>query len=845
MIFRAFILLLMCLSVEAQYTATHYIDFEGGTDATDVTITTLNNSLHGPAMVAGSCGTVWCITMDTTHGLQFTTAGQSSLLGPISVYGTSGYGPGGSLGIVSKTDDSHNYILPCWGANGSASASVALKFRTDVPIYNDGVKFINIDWFAIRTVAGTFNNLILYCPGDGTCKFTQEISVGSPDTHPIAFNTNTVYWVLGGIQVGGTNGNPWYVYDASGNFVDSIHPAGTSFGSNPYRTELGISNGGGNANTYALGYHIWIDNVMINTNGDFPLLPGPNCTLAFLMPSNSIPWKLGQNVGVPGGIPTRTVYTNLTTGNLGATPAAVINQAISVCPSNQTVKLPAGTINLEAGITMYGYNGVTLKGAGMGKTILNPVAGNSAISLGTDSGFSAGTSISSGWDKGASNLTVASTAGLAVNQMVACTELMDTNMMWTSQRVADTNGSSRMITHIALIKAIAGSVVTIWPPLTYGQTPTYGGLMHHFGGVFQQMNNGVEDLTIDCSAANVTYGIVTSQAYSCWQSNVEIKMVTGYCDYTYKSTLCEFTKVYINQQPSYGSSHGGILLGNGNGTNAATGCAVYNCILNQIQPGVQVNGGSAGNVIAYNLGYDNHADGAQAMSFDSNHGGQNNMNLYEGNIGNMFDTDGNFSGVLMDTFYRNWATGWGPTDTNQNSRPFSLAKWSLYETLVGNVIGHTNIATPDYYTPTNDIGYGSNCVYWLGFPNGSGNGTYTNTRPPSLDRVGALDLNVSNTATFYANWDSYYKSNNFFGRTDICATNLPNSLYLTTAPAWFANLSWPPINSTNGYTNLYYTAIPAGFRFFNGYWPDEATGTAPVTFGGGVRLSGGAKINLP
>ena len=70
----------------------------------------------------------------------------------------------------------------------------------------------------------------------------------------------------------------------------------------------------------------------------FYITPVPPAFAEILPSTNRIPWGL-DIVGVPGGIPHRTkIFTNMTPG---ANDAA-INYAISRCPSNQVIYLPAG-----------------------------------------------------------------------------------------------------------------------------------------------------------------------------------------------------------------------------------------------------------------------------------------------------------------------------------------------------------------------------------------------------------------------------------------------------------------------------------------------------------------------
>jgi PKD repeat protein len=478
----------------------------------------------------------------------------------------------------------------------------------------------------------------------------------------------------------------------------------------------------------------------------------------------------------------------------------------------------------------------------MTNTILIPPAspGGFFIYIGGDASETAGTAITAGWALGSSNLTVASTSGLNVGQLVHCDQVMDTSVMW--DKIGD--GTARQINSMAQIKAINGNVVTIWPPLTYPAIANGNPLMKNYGSPnYQASYCGVEDLTIDSTGVSTGFGITLEQTIACWVKNVQSIKIGNYHMYSQRTVFNEFQKVFINDSPDYLPNHSGIILGNGSGAVTATATAIYDCIFNKILPGVEVNGGSSGCIVAYNYFRDpRYSTVAQSVGLCVNHGPCNTMNLYEGNIVNMIESDGYFGGSLYDTVFRNWSTGWTETFTNFNSRPISLARWALYANVVGNVFGCTNFV-PMYYAPTNQLSYDYSMIYNLGFPNAAASSTYTNTRPPSTDRVNALDLNVTNTALIHGNWDSFNRAQVW--RADIADHNIPNSLYLSSKPSWFGNLAWPPFDPAVGYTNLYWTSIPAGYRFINGVDPPGVgSNQPPVGQGSAVPLNGGAPLTV-
>ena len=551
-------------------------------------------------------------------------------------------------------------------------------------------------------------------------------------------------------------------------------------------------------------------------------------SLSQVVPSESlVNWTLGTTVGVQGGIPDRqTIYTTLAAGST----AAQINTAIANCPSNQVVKLGAGTFNLSAPLTIYN-NGVTVRGSGSGAggTLLKP-SGN-AFTIGAISYPDGGTiSITSGYAKGATNLTLTSAATVSVGEVVKIDQVMDTSFMWSS----DGTGV-RTVTQHAIITAKNSNVITIWPPLFYGLTPANTPQVHKFTGDFTRMS-GIEDLKIDLSGG-ADYFVMMFNDINCWMKNVQETNGNGYYNYWDYTLFCEFVKNNLNGPTSFGPNHGGLLLGQvGIYNNAALGCtaaAVYDNIFIKVGPGIEVNTGSAGCIISYNFCYDGDYGTMQLPGIDLNHSAENMFNLYEGNLVNMFSSDGYFGGECYDTVFRNWSTGWTPTHPTDQSIGIALLERSMYDNVVGNVFGITNNATPVRFAPDNDFDLATPYIYILGV-NKSVSDSYNG---------GAFDAGVSNTMTFHSNWDSNQKAIDWGTNS---SHTLPNSLYLAGKPTWFYSLSWPPFNPTTGYTNEYWNSIPAGYRYLNSGNdppPDTSTPVSSASIGTGtVRVSNGKVI---
>jgi hypothetical protein len=548
-----------------------------------------------------------------------------------------------------------------------------------------------------------------------------------------------------------------------------------------------------------------------------------------IIPSNrTANWSLAY-VGVPGGIPHRTnIYTTLAAG----ASAATIQTAINNCPSNQVVLLAPGSYNVSSTLNFpFGRNGITLRGSGT-NTVLHNTGSSYMISLGGGAlwntanyppTWDAGVSITSGNTQGSSNLVVSSGAGMVVGQMVMVDENNDTN--W----VFDTGGGSapRAMGQATVIQAISGNTITIWPPLLVNFNTGSDPRLKTLGSpTYQVQFSGIEDLVIDGSTTTAGTGMMIENCYSCWLSNVTFSLVANYHCTVYDSCRCSFSHCSFLDSPSHGPNHYGLGF-----EQRVCSSLVENCIMKSIFPGMEMNYGSSGNVVAYNFMFDSYQDNfGPGVTLDCNHGPHNVMNLFEGNVLSEFQSDGYFGSASHMTLLRNWVMGWGPT--MGGGKAISLNRWSWYFNLVGNLAG-TNGAQTEYEMTAN--GDSANPVYQFGYPN-MGNNGYNGTAPPNTwNNPGSAssdnqwrDLLVRTNLIRSGNWDIINKA--VVWDPSITNHTIPTSLYLSGKPSWFGSLAWPPFDpQTVSAAMLNATNIPAGYRFVYGVDPPASGQPAPPT----------------
>jgi hypothetical protein len=488
--------------------------------------------------------------------------------------------------------------------------------------------------------------------------------------------------------------------------------------------------------------------------------------------------------GIPGGIPART--TICATFNPGAT-AAAINSAIASC-NNGVVKLNAGTYNIT-GIKLSTSN-VTLRGDGADRTILK---GGNIIYLGGGYNVASTIAITGGGAKDSRTFTVSSSSGLSANQMIEMDRDNDPNV------VVSTSGGTRHMRQVNLITGVAGNTITVKNPL----------LMDFNAGNPQikwtyvtTSFSGVEDLKLDHSAAGSGTNMSFEYCYACWLKGVESYKPAGYHMVILGTLNIEIRDSYIHDAQTYGSNNAGLAL-YGNPTYGSNSSGkIENNIFDRLFPGIEMQNSSSGFYIGYNYGYGSMASATDApvsWMFSDNHGPHDMMNLWEGNVSELFGSDGYFGGSSHGTISRNYFTGYNPNSGNTDS-PVRFNRLSYFYNMVGNILGSTQM-NPTKYVDTLD-GCGGSCsaVYRLGYPNIGNAGLTDVTGNVVPGGMVYPDAKVASTLLRWGNYDYFNHAARFVASEIPSGASVPadqvltKSYYYASRPAWFpAGVAWPPI----------------------------------------------------
>jgi hypothetical protein len=551
-------------------------------------------------------------------------------------------------------------------------------------------------------------------------------------------------------------------------------------------------------------------------------------------------WTPGVNVGVPGGIPSRTAIgftvDSATYGTGLVDASTAIGAAIDSMRFHpgQVVYIPSGTYRLDSRVYRAYAATITIRGAGMGKTILKATSNSQVLLLGTGNWPRpiTGISITAGAIKGSTVLTVANTDSITVGKLV---RIEQNNLPYVITGTAPTTNTKAM-TAMFKVTAKTTTSVTVFPPLPFDFTLSPALVQYSISPL---SNTGVEDLTVDCSSISGV-GIEFDQAWGCWVKNVEIKNSINRQMMLIAFVSGEIRHCYTHSVVGGGPNHEGIDFYEDGSFNLIEDNITYNGGF----PGIifgDSKGGCVGNVIAYNFSYNANtgASSMAGMDISVSHGPHNMMNLVEGNIAGGMGSDGYFGSTSHILLARNWFTATHPTGTD-NLIAVNIGRWNNYFSLVGNVLGTSSFSAGGLFQPVTSFSYASHVIYKLGFPNMGNNGfslTWGPTTPPdytlqSVNQPGGdshgtggnslqeLDLNVKATMIRHGNYD--YLNHSIAWEMAISDQAIPNSYFRSVKPAFFGTLAWPPFDPASppgAFNDANISRIPAGYRYINGIDP--------------------------
>lgn len=589
------------------------------------------------------------------------------------------------------------------------------------------------------------------------------------------------------------------------------------------------------------------------------------------------PWlnsgTAGAFPGLPGtnGVPARTTVCQTllaaTYGNGTINVSTDLQTAITNCPAGEIVVLGAGTFKWTG--TVHLNKGITLRGAGMGKTVIN---GNTD----TTEFFQVGpqgppesqifstmlhhTLLTANAVKGTSTIQVTSAAGYSVGDLALITQADDASvwpppnnggdfLLWIDPSAdagvpvgdASVDQQRHSRGQVVKIAGISGNTITIDHVLH--QTFTTANLAVLGDAPSVVRGAGIEGMTFN----------QPSQSFftfcdSCWLLNTEFSTLNGDVGFwiTYRNQISD---TYFHNSQTYAQGGGGYGL---TINSYASSTLITNNIFYYFNKPFLFRASGGGNVLSYN-----YVTGAQDSASGSNSWMEPDVDchmvdcmqeLEEGNLAGQIGSDNTWGGAGAYVMLRNRAMAVHVEDANlanfqcQNQAGIGInAGNGIGTTVLGNVIGWPGLVA------TGICGFpGTPSAYWNVNENDPAappvtNGGYEGTQTPAELRIGnasilgsytAFDVNETDYPSVARVLPSMAINENFsYARNAVVVDAgapavVPNSMYVTGAPDFFDGGTWPWVSPTTPDAAL--TLLPARARC---YAPDAGActpdGSAP------------------
>lgn len=650
------------------------------------------------------------------------------------------------------------------------------------------------------------------------------------------------------------------------------------------------------------------------------------------------------NAGTPGGIPsaswTQCGATIAAYGSAGTPLSSItIQNAIDACGPNQYVHLGTGNFYLSDTFHVKGQSNIDIRGNGANSTFLifygntgsggdncgglyTPVCFESSDNNYTGNISNGPVNWTAGYSQGTTVITLASVPNLKIGNPLMLDQC-DTgtsgapctgniNDLGTILETGSTTGGNsftspgnagpyvtqggtvrpgRNQTHVYTVTGCNGSTtvgtlctgtnvaVTIDPPIeevnwASGLTP------QAWWATSPSRNVGVQNLSIDDTndgcVAGSNYGVAFYNTVNVWERGVrDVNECRGhtFINYTARATVRDSYLFLARYSTS--TSYGVECF-------AASDSLIENNIIQAIAGGIIYNEGCDGHVADYNFEINGYYGVAGFVIPMANiHAGNNDYDLFEGNVGAGIDGDAIHGTHTFDTLFRNRTAGtnvvcWqsGPTIPPASYADYLAATWgsctsgtvaiydfanSRFWNILGNVAGTTGITTSyKLVSATTDLG-----SYVFNIGTGDNHTGVTVGPDTAVAQTLFLWGNCDNTnggaggtpftACVFNNADvpvtaGLATSQQPYAQTIPGSHALPASFLYFSKPSWWpAAKAWPPIGpdvtggNISGVNGLAYT-IPAEDCYFSlsGATLDGTLG--PFPFDADTCYNGGAPV---
>ncbi len=511
--------------------------------------------------------------------------------------------------------------------------------------------------------------------------------------------------------------------------------------------------------------------------------------------------------GVAGDIPAR--LTVCATVPLGGS----IQAALDACPDGQTVRLVAGRYLAPEPVRI--YRSITLRGAGRGVTVLRKENGavdgvlssedvNPIVIMGASRWphYDESTAVALTADAvaGTRSVTVANAAGLETGQVVVVDEddynhgawtMIQGLRTWATDRIVYKrhdppiqwvddpfpaslswfSRAGRSVNELKEIASVVGSVVTFTSPLHATYRASWQAQLTRHDTPFVRMA-GIEDLTLSGgSDGNLKVGATVDS----WARGIESTMWGGAGVDIYHSLRFELRDSLVHHTvwPYPGGAGYGLSLSWG-----ATDILVENNTIWDANKVMVVRSSGAGTVVGYNAmddGFIAYNRLWQEVGLNASHMQGSHHVLFEGNDSWNYDTDNTHGTTFGVVIFRNWLRGRRSShEDGSNVRAAGVMTGSWWHAFIGNVLGEAGRMSGWQFEDVGVGGWGPAPAIWrIGYDPGLWDQQADPKTRATLTREGNFDY-LSNAV----GWSAGPRS-------------LPDSLYLTSRPAFMAGRVWP------------------------------------------------------
>lgn len=582
----------------------------------------------------------------------------------------------------------------------------------------------------------------------------------------------------------------------------------------------------------------------------------------FLPADRSTTWNPGM-MGV-GGIPTRsTICATVNPGGGTSDDTIRIQAAINVCPIGQVVQLAAGTFLINGGNYLVINKGITLRGAGPGRTTLAKTDGakpfQSEVGAKPSPLILVGPSMFSSTDNvtdvhGSANLTadavkgtyavkVNDIAGFRPGQIVLLDEASgaewqtdpqgrgqvwaapDWRVVWQKHKPSvqfvddfapealpmtpQSAGSwfsrpDRPTAEIKQIASITGTTITFTTPIHISYRASHAAQLSMYSRP-HVMNAGVEDMKLTGGdAGNLRF----NWAAQSWAKNIDNTVWHDEGFAIHSSFRIELREFYVHDAAWAQPGGGGYAISLSAGSSEVL---IENGIAVRANKVIAARSAGAGTVVAYNymdMSYINTQSSWIESGLNASHMVGPHHVLFEGNYGHNADSDNTHGNSVYLTFFRNHLRGIrAPFDNQAGGRIDDAAQSRNGPQRAAGLMAFSywmTFAGNVLGAPGKMDGW----VYETSFTGGK----------PGIWMLGwdavspyPTDAKVPATAIRHGNFD--YLTNSVKWDPAIADHALPDSLYLSGKPAFFnagRGYTWPWVDAA-GPTKLH--ALPAKARY--------------------------------